>query len=213
MIDGLALTSEDPRCGVLRVLSTEPTWSDRRIGQICAVSPKMAARLRSNDATTTNTTADKRVGRDGRARPVHPGAMRGPIAEAIECDPSASLRAIASQLGVSPETVRSVRKECSVYSNEPPMARSAVDDGPVQRFLPRHGEVAAAGRIDNAFHSTSEGMTFVEWLDSTSVGQSGCRVDDVPLSRVYEIADEARRRASFWPRFADSLEARTRRRR
>jgi hypothetical protein len=34
----------------------------------------------------------------------------------------------------------------------------------------------------------------------------------VPLSRVYEIAGEARRRAEFWTRFAETLETRVRRR-
>jgi hypothetical protein len=31
----------------------------------------------------------------------------------------------------------------------------------------------------------------------------------VPLSRIYEIADEARRRSDLWMRFARFLEART----
>ncbi len=34
----------------------------------------------------------------------------------------------------------------------------------------------------------------------------------VPLSRVYEVADEARRRAAFWLGFAETLEGRVRRR-
>jgi hypothetical protein len=37
-------------------------------------------------------------------------------------------------------------------------------------------------------------------------------VGAVPLSRVYEIADEARRRAGFWSRFAEALEGQVRRR-
>jgi hypothetical protein len=32
----------------------------------------------------------------------------------------------------------------------------------------------------------------------------------VPLSRIYEVADEARRRAAFWIAFADRVEGRAR---
>ena len=32
----------------------------------------------------------------------------------------------------------------------------------------------------------------------------------IPFSRVYEVADEARRRASAWQEFASSVEARAR---
>ena len=35
------------------------------------------------------------------------------------------------------------------------------------------------------------------------------RVETVPLSRIYEVADEARRRSELWLRFARALEART----
>ncbi len=34
----------------------------------------------------------------------------------------------------------------------------------------------------------------------------------VPLSRVYEVSDEARRRALFWAQFAERVESRAKRR-
>src|SRR6476646_8832703 len=43
--DGLAVTAEDRRRGVVGILGAEPTWSDRRIAQLCGVSPKTVARL------------------------------------------------------------------------------------------------------------------------------------------------------------------------
>jgi hypothetical protein len=50
-----------------------------------------------------------------------------------------------------------------------------------------------------------------EWLDVTAVDDGWFEhVGDLPLSRLYELADEARRRSIWWGRFADALEARTR---
>jgi hypothetical protein len=67
---------------------------------------------------------------------------------------------------------------------------------------------------DPAFASREGGQAFAEWFDTRSVeaGDLWQYVDAVPLSRVYEIAGEARRRAEFWTRFAVTLETRVRRR-
>jgi hypothetical protein len=213
---GLEVAAEDRRDGVLRALASAPEWSDRRVAQLCGVSPKMVARLRrGRSSPQAGAEIERRVGRDGRARPVRPTHERAKIAELIRRKPSASLRAIATELGVSPETVRSVRREQAV--DRGPRSPSRVDRGgddrTTQRLEPRVAEDAAAWREDKALSATPEGVSFVEWFESTAVTVAPCRVDDVPLSRVYEIADEARRRARFWIDLADSLESRTRRRR
>jgi len=96
-------------------LADQPLWSDRRIAHVCGVSPKLVARLRCDGPVAPAAAArEKRVGRDGRARPLKPGAIRGDIAKAIRESPCASLRMIAAELGVSPETVRSVRSELAL---------------------------------------------------------------------------------------------------
>jgi hypothetical protein len=47
------------------------------------------------------------------------------------------------------------------------------------------------------------------WFDRTSVDDHDwVRAEGVPLGRIYEIADEARRRARAWTEFAQVLEAR-----
>jgi hypothetical protein len=215
---GLELTVEDRKQGVLRVLGAAPSWSDRRVAQLCGVSPKLVARLRSGSTRhNEGSDRDKRVGRDGRARPVRPGAMRGKIAELLEREPTASLRAVASRLGVSPETVRSVRRQIGLQGH---LAQEAnvvhpYDDLAIEKllFLQRHREAPTPWLHDNAFESTAHGVSFVDWFEATTVNDGGSRVDEVPLSRVYDIADEARRRARYWADFAQSLEQRTRRRR
>jgi hypothetical protein len=51
---------------------------------------------------------------------------------------------------------------------------------------------------------------FMAWFKQTSVDDADCwrHVGDVPLSRVYIVADEARRRANSWSTFAAALEDR-----
>jgi hypothetical protein len=216
--DGMPLSPEDRRSLMNSVLRAQPRWSDRRIAQVCGGSPKLAARLRRDlPGTREPNPVEKRVGRDGRVRPVHAGAMRERILEMLERRPEASLRTVATALGVSPETVRSVRKELA--PSGPPSVADSESNGTPESSIEvlleyRHRrEVLAPWRADNAFRSTRSGTEFVEWFEARAIREEQGRIEEVPLSRVYEIADEARRRAEFWTGFANSLEARTRGRR
>jgi hypothetical protein len=67
-------------------------------------------------------------------------------------------------------------------------------------------------RADAALTASEDGATFVAWLAQTNISDDDvCRhLSTIPLSRVYEIADEAQRRANAWTAFARRLEARTR---
>lgn len=200
---------------IVAALRAEPTWSDRRIALACGVSPKLVARTRSGAAVAQPVQAgtEKRVGRDGRARPVRAGAMRASILKMLDEQPNASLRTVAAALGVSPETVRTVRRTreagVGVVETRWEGARSSLDDLVLLRF---RREAPAPWRGDTAFSSTTTGEAFVDWFESTNIGDERCRADEVPLSRIYEIADEARRRAAFWTEFADLVERRARRR-
>ena len=66
---------------------------------------------------------------------------------------------------------------------------------------------------DFAFTSREDGARFAAWFDSSSVrrGDLWDQAEAVPLSRVYVVADECRRRAKFWEDFADAVESRVRR--
>jgi hypothetical protein len=208
---GLPVTGRDREALVRWVLAIEPMWSDRRLAWSCGVSPKTVARHR-RERVPGGGDIERRVGRDGRVRPARAGAVRAQVAEALEQDPEASLRAIASKVGVSPETVRSVRRSqgSAAGPGRVATALARVPD-PVVRPAQDPGAVLAPWHGDPAFESTDAGISFVEWFDTTDV-ESTCwgRAEEVPLGRVYEIADEARRRATFWSSFAKELEARAR---
>jgi AraC-like DNA-binding protein len=196
---GLLLTLAERKRAAVRVLRAHPAWSDRRVAALCGVSSKTVARVRVEAGvcpTGDGASIDggMRVGRDGRCRPVRRGSVRARVLEALRADPSASLRAIASVAEVSPETVRLVRMnmaEVEASSGDEPAA-------------------AASWRDDAALVSCEEGEEFVGWFERTLVGvEDLARAGAVPLSRVYEVGDEARRRSEAWLEFARALEART----
>lgn len=213
---GLPLTLRERKQAGRRILVAQPGWSDRRIAELCGISPKTVGRLRLIAGERPNEElpqldAGSRVGRDDRSRPVDGASLRSRIAEEIKAQPGASLRSIAATVGASPETVRSVRMTMGRLAGGQPDTGEALDP-PVTASGPVPSVRAAPEpwKDDAALLSRDDGEDFVAWFDRTSVRESDCvRVETVPLSRVYEIADEARRRSEVWTEFARSLEARS----
>jgi DNA-binding CsgD family transcriptional regulator len=208
--DGTPIVTPDRDALLAWVLREEPAWSDRLIAASCGVSPKSVARQRRGDEEPAGEIA-RRIGRDGRARPARAGLVREQVVAALEASPGASLRAIAQQLGVSPETVRSVRRSLA-DRDEAPAPRPVAAPVPSWVPSPIAPRPQPTWQDDRAFQSTASGCSFVDWFESTQVDAIGerKRASEVPLSRVYEVADEALRRAAFWKSFAEDLEARTR---
>jgi hypothetical protein len=64
---------------------------------------------------------------------------------------------------------------------------------------------------DAALHSTAEAETFARWFKRTKVGgEWRDLLHGIPLSRIYEVADEGRRRATEWAAFASTVEQQVR---
>ena len=195
-----------------RILRAHPDWSDRRIGETCKISPKNVAQVRSvlermADSPGLDGT-EARVGRDGRVRPLHPQAQRIRIAEAIKAHPGASLRGIAGPIGASPETVRRVR--AAVIDQGALDQEQLSDSDALRSVLVRMRE--PTWEADQAFMSRDDAAEVADFFartDTSGVGPEQ-HARAIPLSRVYEVADEARRRAAFWVRFAESVENRSR---
>jgi ParB-like chromosome segregation protein Spo0J len=219
---GLPLTLAERRAAARRFVSSCPELSDRGIAGVCGLSPRTVRRLREEAGAVAGHTngsrrGQRRVGRDGRVRPIDQKATRARIAEELARKPDASLRKIASAVGASPETVRSVRNELRGTDASTRTAGFADDPAATALSLLTRSPGSRAGlvcRDDRAFTDRDDGPQFVEWFGATSVeqGQLWRYVESVPLSRVYEIADEARRRAEFWTSFAGAVEGRVRHR-
>ena len=214
---GLPLGLAERRSAAGRILRSHPERSDRGIASVCGVSPKTVARLRGGLASTAACGHPaRRVGRDGRVRPIDHAELRARITEELERRPQASLRSIAAVVGSSPETVRSVRRKLRTVAGEPvPDAEPVLDtEATVLGLLNRSRRVGHRLDGDRAFSGREHGTEFVQWFDATTVEPADlwAHVGTVPRSRIYEVADEARRRAGFWTDFADSLEGQVRRR-
>ncbi|KAB2343609.1 ParB/RepB/Spo0J family partition protein [Actinomadura rudentiformis] len=105
---GLPLSKTDRMFGAKSVLAAHPDWSDRAIASITGLSAKTIASLRDRSAGGTQL-GGKRLGRDGKRRPVTPGEGRLRTADYINAHPDASLRQVARATDVSLGTVHDVR--------------------------------------------------------------------------------------------------------
>ncbi len=228
---GLPLTVADRRRAALRVMARHGEWSDRRIGSLCGLSGKTVARLRRDELTSGEGVViglDRRVGRDGKARPVRAVEIRNRIRKALEEHPGGSLRFIGAMVGASPETVRTVRarlaEEDRKAGGAAPLAGgdrtspatvtplpSAVS-GPLSPPFPEDEDASLNDwTSDLALLGHEGGSDFARWFADSHIGEEWQRyVRNIPLGRVYEVVDEARRRASAWTAFARILESRAR---
>ncbi len=95
---GLMLSVTERKGAASRVLREHPVWSDRRIAELCALSPKTVSRLRAEGRPTEEgrQSDDRRLGRDGRLRPARQGSARTRVLEALQIEPDASLRTVAA---------------------------------------------------------------------------------------------------------------------
>jgi hypothetical protein len=221
---GLPLTLRERKWAAGQVLDAHPHWSDRRIAGICALSPKTVGRLRlmaddrpSEELPQLDTSL--RMGRDNRLRPVNSASLRERVADAIRTQPGASLRSVASSVGVSPETVRSVRMSLSQpTAAERPAPIDSVDHGVIEGVV--EDAVASIASIPTAappvtglsLVTTDADVTadFDAWLTRTEITSAECSrwVGTVPASRAEAIAAEARRRAGVWLHFARAVDPR-----
>jgi ParB-like chromosome segregation protein Spo0J len=211
---GLPLRLDDRRRAAQELLTKCPAWSDRHIAEICGLAPGTVGRLRLTSGTGL-PHGPQRVGRDGRLRPVRSESNHQRILDAIRAHPQSSLRAIAHEVGTSAETVRRVRRKlCEVGQDASEPERTASSAGNVVTLTwpqPQTEPGYVPPPTDPALASTPEGSLVASWLDRTDVQDDWqIHVLAVPFSRVYEVADEARRRARSWNQFADALERRAR---
>jgi ParB-like nuclease family protein len=108
-LHGLPLTRADRISSAKLILADHADWSDRSVAVITGLSAKAIASLR-NSSTGENPFCGKRLGRDGKRRPIVPSEGRRRAAEYIMAHPEASLREVARETDVSLGTVHDVRE-------------------------------------------------------------------------------------------------------
>jgi ParB-like chromosome segregation protein Spo0J len=159
-LHGLPLTRSDRISSAKRILIAHPDWSDRAVAGITGLGAKSIASLR-NSSTGDIQFSGKRLGRDGKRRPVMPGEGRQRAAEYIRAHPEASLREVSRETDVSLGTVHDVRERLRREANDPPPAQSgpagqpAHHTGPAPHPAGRTPNGAAAAAMSKAPPPTS----------------------------------------------------------
>ena len=114
---GLPLSLADRKQAAVRLAHLRPTLSDRAIGRTCGLTGKTVAALRARHSDTQNQ-ALSRIGLDGRVRPTDSADRRQTARRLIMEAPTSSLRDIATEAGLSPNTVRKIRNDLKVSSRQ-----------------------------------------------------------------------------------------------
>ncbi|MEU0274562.1 winged helix-turn-helix transcriptional regulator [Streptomyces sp. NPDC006307] len=146
-LHGLPLTLADRTAAAARILAAHPQWSDRAVASRTGLAAATVGALRRQTAPP-DEAATHRIGQDGRVRPLSTAEGRRAAARLIAEDPGASLRAIAERTGLSPGTVRDVRRRTG--DGEDPVP-------PRQREAERKAVPEPAPRVSAALPTSGDG--------------------------------------------------------
>jgi hypothetical protein len=223
---GKPLSFDDRTAAARRIMASHPHWSDRRIASVTCLSAKSVAVLRGC-STGGGPQSNKRVGLDGRARPLNPAEGRLLAGELLAQDPHISLRELARRAGTSVATARDVRQR-SLQGREllPPRLRGGrPTDGDGPRGHSGGGSGGSTGlsgssrlgspalldslRRDPSVRHSESGRRFLQLLSIHPTGPSEWKelVHDVPAHRADAVARIARDYAEAWLHIARTLES------
>ncbi len=203
------LSTADREMAARRVLRSHPQWSDRSIAAVTGLAAKSVGVLRR----AVGGQVASRIGRDGKVRPVNSAAGRRLAGQLIRDRPGASLRDVARAAGVSPGTVRDVRRRLSQGLDPVPERMRAAER--CEATLPQvRTEVRAPDttlpilRRDPSLRFNEHGRLVLRWLEAHAVssGEWAAVVDGVPSHCRELVADMARSCAEAWTEMADALE-------
>jgi hypothetical protein len=202
---GLPLTSADRRAAALRIMEANPGLSDRAIASEAGMGPRSVAALRS--ALLGRQTHQRRIGRDGRARPLNTTEGRLVASRTIAARPDASLREIAREAGVSVGTVRDVRARLEAGENPVP-ARHRTEHTQSQPEECDPVALLDGLRHDPSLRYTDSGRTFLRWLSSRTVVDRHVRqvTRVLPPHCASVVARIARKYAKVWSDLAEELD-------
>jgi hypothetical protein len=225
---GLPLTLADRKAAATRILTSHGWYSDRSIAAITGLSAETVAGIRRRGTVGSQGPRDVRVGRDGRVRPLSSVERRTLASRAIAARPEASLREIARVVGLSPTTVRDVRKRM-LRGEDPvpegrPTGRKRRAGDPMQgkRAAPPRTELIAPDERfvgadkpsllnnlsrDPSLRFTESGRNIVRALFARSGGPPPRELTEaLPPHCRYTVAALARICAEEWRGFAVQME-------
>ncbi|MEU9559740.1 ParB/RepB/Spo0J family partition protein [Streptomyces fumanus] len=227
---GLPLTLADRKRAAERIIASRPQWSDRRVASVTGISPGTVGDIRRRDGREPEAVG-RRLGQDGRLRPVDGSAGRIIAGELLTENPELSLRQVARAAGISPETARDVRNR--LRNGEDPLPRQHLRrkdpeqgrDVVVRKGFRTFGLARSPGRgqpravPDRAvlvkrlkddpalrFTDTGRNLLRILALHTLSKDEWEAIIDNVPPHCSNIIADLARQFADLWSEFAVRVE-------
>ncbi|MFD0205640.1 MULTISPECIES: ParB/RepB/Spo0J family partition protein [Saccharothrix] len=220
---GLPLSLADRKAAAVRIMATHPQWSDRAVAVATGMAPRTVSNLRSR--STGVSLLSRRVGLDGRTRPISSADGRRQASELFERRPGVTLREVASASGISVATARDVRER--IRNGEDPVPAGVRRAGVVAHAtVPRQdagrpGGVVEPIDLDSAFHQLARdprlrlndaGRRLLRWLNANAIGrgQRDALLDAVPGYSASVVAGLARGYARMWHEVADELDHRAR---
>jgi len=226
---GLPLSQADRRAAAARIIASHPQMSDRAVAQSAGLAARTVAAIRRRCADE-GLQPSVRVGKDGRARPMNRAQGRLRAAAVLAERPEASLRDVAQEAGVSPGTVRDVRKRLERGEEAVPgrdgTPRTAAAGGerlaelgmppcPPRRRLaaPRAPALVLEKLVrDPSLRQTENGRRLLRLLQFNALGDQEWPgvISAVPPHCATIVVQLARQYARMWLRFAEDLEQRTR---
>jgi ParB-like chromosome segregation protein Spo0J len=214
---GLPLSLADRRRAAERIIASHPNWSDRAIAAVTGLGARTVGNIRRRSLILGDDEVKARTGRDGRVRPLDNAEGRLKALAIIKERPEASLREVAREVGVSPSTVRDVRKRIERGEDPVPQVRRGRGDNQTSKSFngssegPRLASMLDGLLNDPSLRYTQSGRTLLRWIFSRAI-RSDERLDvaeKVPPHCTYIVANVARVCAEEWLQLANELEQRT----
>lgn len=234
--DGLDLTVPERVAAAERLVVSHAERSDRWIATVCGVSPRTVGNVRRRRAVDdASAAAQRRLGRDGRRRPLSADEGRRLAAEIMREEPGISLRRAAERAGISVGTVLDVRRRLEVGARPEagapmpdvaPLTRSGrTGDAASGSVVAGHRAVVGApsrmgsreelrdrlGRLsrDPSLH-TDAGRALLRLVATTLSfdEHAGDLTQVVPAYSQEVLADIAQTCAAAWMEFGDRLTGR-----
>jgi ParB-like chromosome segregation protein Spo0J len=226
---GLPLSLADRKSAAARIVSSHPQWSDRMIAAVTGLASKTVAEIRRPPAGEPAGWR-ARIGQDGRVRPVDNAEGRILARELMDADPTLSLRQVARVVGISPETVRDVRKRIQRGEHPVPARRrhakrgtaavpgdERAEDKPklgtrIERITAPSSQSRAVVlqrlRADPALRLTETGRSLLRllYIHTMNAEEWENIAENLPAHCSSVIAHLARDCAQIWQEFADRVE-------
>ncbi|WP_167450204.1 ParB/RepB/Spo0J family partition protein [Streptomyces hyaluromycini] len=218
IVHGRPLSQADRAAAVERIVRMHPYWSDRAIAVIAGLSAKKVSEIRRRSGDPVR--GERRIGLDGRARPLNTVRGRELAGELLRADPTASLRTVARKAGISPVTVADVRNRL-LRGDDPvtPRQRLAARRGSHERSAPQQNTDSKSPnelfiifdslRRDPSLRLTEAGRTVLRMLEACSLMVRDRRqiIASLPPHCTGQMAALAGGYSELWRVFADELRA------